>query len=187
MKNLVIVISFLLSFFGMSYHIQACSPLVPTISELIEEYNEGKLLLVEGYYLPEKGKTFVSKFIVTRSSVSSIKEGMNYDVYEYGPFGSRCEYHELKANIDENEAGEARHRLLFIYKDRSKGGKLVTPIFWQGGMKILDNKIISEDSGYDYEKNKYYLCQYSASYTDFWKKLLLKEKINVKDWQKKCD
>ena len=176
MKNLFII-SAMFCLFGCAMNqAKACSPSKPTLASMIESYNAGAFLLVQGYFEPPKEGIFSSNFVVTRSSDPSIKVGESYNVYEYGPFGSMCEMYEMESSVDRDKTGKNKPRLLFVYKDRSKKGKLVTPIFWDEGLSIKGEKIEYEDKDYD-EKQKYVTYQYSASLSNLWKQVLAGGKL----------
>lgn len=184
MKNIFIILTLFFSLLGTNIKIAACSPRNLTIEELIGEYNRGYLSVVEGYFVPNGKGIFTSKFVVTGTSDSFIKIGQEYQVYEYGPFGSQCEMYEMENSIDNKEAGKNKPRLLFIYKNRSKNNKLVTPIFWGKGAKINSSTLSVVQSKYDNQKKNYIPYQYSTSLNEFWKQVALRKPLNIR-WDEK--
>ena len=108
--------------------------------------------------------------MVTRSSHSSIKVEQEYEVFEYGPFGSMCENYELSSGIERNFAGKTNPRLLIVYKNRSINGKLVAPIFWAAGVKASNNKIVSREYDDVARRDVYYEC--SSSIDTIWERIL---------------
>lgn len=187
MKHLLFITSFIFCLL-ISNKASACSPIKPDIADLIAEYNNGNLSLVEGYFVPSKTGIFTSTFVVTRSSDANIKPEQAYYTLEYGPFGSQCEDYEMEVGLDNKEAQKNKLRVLFVYKDRSKNGKLVTPIFWGSGIKIVEHKLIikGEKEEYDSKKDKFIRIryQYSIPYIVFWKQILENRKLNFDDWKK---
>lgn len=54
----------------------------------------------------------------------------------------QCEMYEMESGIDPRFIGAKNSRILFLNKDRSKNGKLVTPIFHGEGVSISGSKTV---------------------------------------------
>ncbi|QXP54131.1 hypothetical protein [Cellulophaga sp. HaHa_2_1] len=143
-----------------------CSPVFTPFKEWLHRYDAERFIIVEGYFLPTTEKGHASKFKVIRNSDASIKIDGDYEVYEYGPFGSSCEMYEMGANIDKELTGKNKPRLLITYKGRSINGKLVCPIFWDAGVNATDNKIVTKE--YDYDSSQYILYECPVSLEEVW-------------------
>lgn len=167
-KIVLILISF--SFFGAVPKNEFCSPVLTPFNELLNTYNPKQYIIVEGYFIPTSGSHYTSKLRVTRSSNKSIKTGKEYDVFEYGPFGSECEMYEMKSNISPELTGNRNSRLLILYKDKSVDGKLVTPIFWEEGVSASNNTILTKK--YDYKSKKHVFYQCASNLDEIWKQIL---------------
>jgi len=165
MKKTITILSIMLCFFGTTFEIEACSPRPASFKELLNRYNPDDYMVIEGYFQPATESRFIgylpAKLMVTRSSHSSIKVGQEYEVFEYGPFGSMCERFEMRANVAPNLVGKKNLRLLIVFKARSINGKLVTPIFWQKGVNASNNKIVSRRP--DYLDRVFYIDKCSTS------------------------
>ena len=148
-KILPVILLSILYVFCINPTIKACSVQATPFRTLIEDFNPDIHIAVEGYY---SSKT---EFRVTRSSSDSIKTECDYSVFEYGPFGNRCKMYESSSRVDTNMMGEQNARLLIVYKDRSKNGKLVTPIFWGKGVDISNNKTIKVINNWIYKTSRY--------------------------------
>jgi TonB family protein len=170
MKKAVTILSIMLCFFGTAFEIKACSPAHTPFKEWLSGYNSDDYMIVEGYFQPVTEGYYAKKLMVTRSSHSSIKVGQEYEVFEYGPFGSMCENYELSNGIERSLAGKTNPRLIIVYKNRSINGKLVTPIFWAAGVKASNNKIVSNE--YDDVSRQYVYYECSSSYDTIWKRIL---------------
>ena len=166
-----------LCFFGTIVEIKACSPVHTPFRELLNNYNSKLYMAVEGYY------SSATKFMVTSSTHSLIKVEQEYDVFEFGPFGNNCESYELPSNKPDL-VGERKQRLLIVYKDRSVNGKLVTPIFWKGGVDVSKNKIVSEEYKSDYGSTKYFSYECLTPFNEIWQ-LLLEENTKNLVWIEK--
>lgn len=158
----------------------ACSPVRTPYKDLLENYNSKMNIIVEGYYQQNTQKTDVV-FYVTKSSDPTIKTKKEYKVFEYGPFGSRCEMYEMEADIDSKNMGKDKPRLLFLYKNRSNNEKLVTPIFWEAGADVSNNKIKTIE--YDYSNNKTFFNECTIRLKEVWKKIIT-ENTKGLSWQK---
>jgi len=166
-----------LCLFGTTFEIKACSVGGAPFKDLLNHYNTKSYMAVEGYYISEK------KFMVTRSSDSSIKVGNEYEVLEYGPFGSLCEEYEMEVSGTSTLIGEEKPRLLIVFKNRCTNKKLVTPMSWGSGVDISNNKIVSIDGKFDSVSNKYVWYEYSIS-LDNVRKRLFEGKTEILEWEK---
>lgn len=185
MKKTVLILSIICCFFGVTLESQAnnyCSPIHTPFKELIEDYNMGGYIIVEGYFQLSSESHYSSKLKVTRTSDSSIKIGEEYEVFEYGPFGSACEMYEMNANVDPELTGEKNPRLLILYKTRSKNGKLVTPIFWQEGVNASKNKLVMQE--YDNTSRELYSYEATTSLKEIWKQIIAKNTLAL-EWKKR--
>ncbi len=178
------LILIILCFLGAIPKSKAYSPAQRPFSELLNNYNQNDYVIIEGYFLPSTEGHYTSKLKVIRSSDSSIKIGQEYEVFEYGPFGSMCEMYEMKSNIEPEFAGEKNSRLLIVYKDRSINGKLVTPIFWQAGVNASDNKVVTKK--YDYNSRQYISYECSTPLDEIWKQILAGSRITL-EWKKQTN
>lgn len=160
----------------------ACSPVLTPFKEWLDSYNKNKYVIVEGYFLPAIGKNYyATKLKVMRSSDPSIKIGKEYEVFEYGPFGSMCEMYEMKANIKPELVGQKKPRLLIVYKDRSINNKLVTPIFWEAGVNVSNNKVVTKKYDFITKQHVFYECPITLD--EIWKQILKGSGITSK-WKK---
>jgi hypothetical protein len=117
-----------------------CSPIKTSEKQLLDRFDHNKYIAVEGYYISE------AEFIIIRSTDPSLKIKNKYKVYEFGPFGSGCEMYEMESNIQPKSIGKLKLRLLIAYKNRSTNEKIVTPIFWDEGLELYNNRtIISQE------------------------------------------
>lgn len=147
---------------------KACSPINTPFNELLEHYDSKLNTIVEGYFDAK------SNFIVTYSSDKAIKIGDKNKVLEYGPFGSRCEMYEMA--VGSEFIGPNHKRLLYLYKDRSKNGKLVTPIFHGNGAAIsTGNMLTFKKDQYSDKTNRYDTFQLTTNLITL-KKWLFKDK-----------
>ncbi|WP_300673171.1 hypothetical protein [Soonwooa sp.] len=158
----------------------ACRPVRTPYKDLLENYNAKMNIIVEGYYQENTQKTGVV-FYVTKSSDPTIKTKKEYKVFEYGPFGSRCEMYEMEAHVDSKIIGKDKPRLLILYKDRSNTEKLVTPIFWDAGADASNNKIKTTE--YDYSNNKTFFNECVIRLAEVWKKIA-SENTKGLSWKK---
>jgi hypothetical protein len=170
-KKITSLFLLMLCFGGIQSEIKACSPIKTSPQKMLEWYNSKDYFAVEGYYVSGQ------KFIVTRSSHTSIKIGKEYDVFEYGPFGSMCEEYELRSHLDPKFIGKEKTRILILFKGRSVNGKLVTDIFWNEGIDIdsSNNRVIAMD----------YDERYSTS-LDKIKKRLFENETEPLEWEIKA-
>ena len=136
MKNFLIIFATIFISAG-TISTKACDPARTPFNELLDQFNPKLNSAVEGYFIS------ANTFKVTYSYDSSIKVGSERKVLEYGPFGSRCEMYEMESSADKTLIGVKNNRLLFLYKDRSKNDKLVTPIFHGYGVSISATKTVS--------------------------------------------
>ncbi|GAA5095158.1 hypothetical protein GCM10023210_27540 [Chryseobacterium ginsengisoli] len=136
MKSLTIILSIVIISLICTIYAKFCDPEITPFNELIAKFNPQLNSAVEGYFISE------NTFKVTYSLDPKIEIGSENKVFEYGPFGSRCESYELGSNVDKSFFGAKNIRLLYLYKDRSKNGKLVTPIFYGEGVPIVKNKTV---------------------------------------------
>ena len=164
--------------FGITSDIEACSPAKTPVQEMVERYNSEKYMAVEGYYISGQ------RFVVTRSSYPSIETGKEYDVLEYGPFGSMCEMYEVKAHLKPEFLGIEKPRILILYKDRSVNGKLVAPIFYNEGLSIdvSNNKAVVIEDTYDWRSGRYPIYEYSVS-LDKIRNRLFENKTESLEWK----
>jgi hypothetical protein len=184
MKKIVVILSIALYFFGMTFEIKACSPVHIPLREWLNHYNSKDYMVVEGYFLPATEGKYATKFMVTRSSHSSIKAGQEYEIFEYGPFGNMCEMYEMQAHIQPDLVGNEKSRLLIAYTSRSINGKLVTPIFLQEGVDASNNRIVSKE--YDGVSKKYVLYECLTSLNEVWERVLKGDVKNL-EWKRKDD
>lgn len=115
---------------------KVCDPVHTPFDKVLARFDSQLNTAVEGYFISE------NTFKVIYSYSPSIEIGSEKKVFEYGPFGSRCESYEMGSNVDKTLFGIKNMRLLFLYKDRSKDGKLVTPIFHGEGVSIVNRKTV---------------------------------------------
>ncbi|MDO6759690.1 hypothetical protein Q4566_05710 [Tamlana sp. 2_MG-2023] len=156
--------------FGVISESKACDPVYTTFNEWLNQYNKNDYIIVEGYFKSETETHYSSKFKVTRSSDPSIKSNQEYEVFEYGPFGSMCEMLEMESSIKSKLTGQENPRLLILYKGRSINGKLVTPIFWDAGVDASNNKIA--EKRYDYASRLYISYECITPLDEIWKQIL---------------
>lgn len=139
MKHLLLILFLVtLSLIGTSYT-KFCSPVQTPFDKLLMRFDPQLNTAVEGYFVSD------NTFKVTYSYDPAIEIGSEKKVFEYGPFGSRCEMYEMGSSVNANLIGVKNIRLLFLYKDRSKNGKLVTPIFHGEGVSVLNHKTVTFD------------------------------------------
>lgn len=132
---------------GIGSKIAACSPVRVPFDVYANAFTpQGAYYAVEGYY------TDKANFMVTYTSDSIVSVGKILPVFEYGPFGSQCENYVMPANVDENQIGKDKLRILILYKDQTTADKLVTPIFQTEGVdatgdaiRLVDSKLDPED------------------------------------------
>ena len=179
-RILPIILLSILYVFCINPTTKACSPSKMSFQGLVELYNSDSYIAVEGYFISG------TEFRVTRSSSDSIKTGHDYTISEYGPFGSFCQMFEMASRIDTNMLGEQNARLLIGYKDRSKNGKLVTPIFWDEGVDISDNEtiVIRDDRRYEVTNEVAYKTSISL---DLIRKRLFENDTTSLVWEKHED
>ena len=137
MKNFLLIFFATIFISAGTNSIKFCDPVRTPFNELLEEFNPKLNSAVEGYFIS------ANTFKVTYSYDPTIKVGSERKVFEYGPFGSRCEMYEMESSADKTLIGPKNTRLLYLYKDRSKNGKLVTPIFHGYGVSISATKTVS--------------------------------------------
>ena len=68
MKNLFIISAMFCLFGGAMNQAKACSPSKPTLASMIESYNAGAFLLVQGYFEPPKKGIFSTNFFFTQTN-----------------------------------------------------------------------------------------------------------------------
>jgi len=170
----------MLCFLGTTIEIKACSPAHIPFREWFNRYNPDDYIVIEGHFLAATESYYASKLIVTRSSHSSIKVGQEYEVFEYGPFGSMCEMYEMGSAIKPDLVGKENPRLLIVYKSRSINGKLVTPIFLEEGVNASNNKIVSRE--YDNVSRQYVLYECLTPLDTIWERLL-EGTIKTLEWE----
>lgn len=183
MKKIMFISLLLFCFLGTAFKSHACSPIHMPFMELLNEYKAAEYIILEGYFQIDSNNKTESKFKVTRTSDSLIIIGKEYEVFEYGPFGSTCEMYEMRANIETGLMNEKSTRLLIVYKKRCSSGKLVTPIFWGSGEDVSKDKIVS----YQYENatNQYISYESAASLDEIWKQILA-DNTKVLKWKKQA-
>jgi hypothetical protein len=137
MKNLFLIFFIvILNFVGTSYT-KFCDPVHTPFDQILTRFDPQLNTAVEGYFISE------NTFKVTYSYSPSIQIGSEQKVFEYGPFGNRCERYEIGINADKTFIGSKNIRLLFLYKDRSKDERLVTPVFHGEGVSIVNHKTVT--------------------------------------------
>lgn len=137
MKKLLLALFLaILNFVGTSYT-KFCDPVRTPFDQILTQFNSQLNTAVEGYFISE------NTFKVTYSYSPSIEVGSEKKVFEYGPFGSLCESYEMENSVEKNLFGLKNTRLLILYKNRSKDGKLVTPIFHGTGASIVNHKTVT--------------------------------------------
>ncbi len=181
-KTTLILILF--CFLGATPKSEACSPGITPFQEWLSVYNQTNYIIIEGYFKPAKDRYFASCFEVVRSSDSAIKTGQEYEVFEYGPFGSLCEMYEMNAHIEPELVGKDKPRLLIVYKERSINGKLVTPIFWQAGANAANNRIVAK--AYNYQSKRYISYECTTALDDIWKHIFAASPLKL-DWKEQTD
>lgn len=184
MKKTIIFLGLICCFFSTTLETNAntyCSPIKTPFKDLLEDYNTGGYIIVEGYFQKDPENHYTSTFNVTRSSDTSIKINQAYDVFEYGPFGSECEMYEMEANLDPEQTGKKNPRLLVLYKTMSENGKLVTPIFWEAGVNTSKNKIVIKE--YEEYSREYNLYESTSSLEEIWEQILSKNALAL-EWKK---
>ena len=184
MRKIVLVLSIICCLFAVTIESKGntyCSPVHTPFAELLNDYNMGGYIIVEGYFQQPTKSNDTSKLKVTRTSDASINIGEVYDVFEYGPFGSMCEMYEMSANVSLELIGKENPRLLILYKTRSKDGKLVTPIFWQSGVNASKNKIVTQE--YDNASSELLSYTSTTSLKEIWKQISTKTELQV-EWEK---
>lgn len=132
-----------------------CDPVRTPFHCVFNQFDPKTRIAVEGYFTSE------IKFTVTKSSDAAVKAGNSYNVFEYGPFGSRCESYEMGMSVDSAMIGKTKQRLLIVYKARSINGKLVTEIFNGAGAEINKSQRVSSID-YRYAQDGYDKVEYSA-------------------------
>lgn len=137
MKNLIHRFFLAIFLFIGTISTKACDPARTPFNELLDQFNPKLNSAVEGYFISS------NTFKVTYSYDPSITVGSERKVFEYGPLGSRCEMYEMESSADKTLIAPKNNRLLFLYKDRSKNGKLVTPIFHGYGVSISATKTVN--------------------------------------------
>ncbi|MBQ4819286.1 hypothetical protein [Aquimarina sp. MMG016] len=139
-----------------SYVINAdyyCSPRRMPLSKIkISNYN-----LIKGYFIPhDRSNVHLAKFFVLSSSDSLYCDNQAYPVYQYGPFGSKCEKYEMgQSPLPDINCGSDKTRYLIVYKNRGDGERIVTPIFYGKGLEIDINGDMIRDY-YEYTS----LCEF---------------------------
>ena len=83
MRKIVVILGIALCFFVMSFEIKACSPARIPLREWLNQYNSENYMVVEGYFLPATEGNYATKLMVTCSSHTSIKVGLEYEIFEY--------------------------------------------------------------------------------------------------------
>lgn len=179
MKNIMKAVAiFALLFTGLSFT-KICDPARTPFQEIIREFNHKENIAVEGYFVDEY------KFLVTRSSDTQIQKGKTFDVFEYGPFGSRCEDYAMQASAPTEIHGKNKLRLLILLKNLSKNGKLMTDIFHGTGIEMKNNSQISyRNHEYDQQLGSHLEYEYSASSETIRKKLFNDDRAKI-TWTKK--
>lgn len=158
---------------------KACSPEDTPFDRLLDHFDPTINTAVEGYFITP------NTFKVTKSYDRAIKVRSENKVFEYGPFGSRCESYEMESSVDPIFTGAKIRRILILYKDRSKNGKLVTPIFHGGGVSVIKSKTVTFDRFVSSDKAPYYQ-EYRFSITlDAVRKRILQNTTAPLQWNKK--
>lgn len=158
---------------------KACSPVHTPFNQLLDHFDPTLNTAVEGYFISP------NTFKVTKSYNPTIKVGSENKVFEYGPFGSRCEMYEMESGIDPKFIGEKNSRILFLNKDRSKNGKLVTPIFHGEGVSINNSKTVTFDHYVSSNKTPYSQeYRFSATLDDVRKRFLQQKTTVPLKWNK---
>lgn len=171
-KKLTLFLGILLILTGIDA-VKACSPVHTPFHQLLDNFNPTLNSAAEGYFIS------VNTFKVTQSYNPSIKVGSENTVFEYGPFGSRCEMREMARSVDPTMIGAKNSRILFLNKARSKNGKLVTPIFHGEGVSINGSKTVTFNHYVSSDK-EHYSQEYRFSATlDEVRKLFLQQKATV--------
>lgn len=156
-----------------------CDPARTPFNEVLDQYNPKFNSAVEGYFIS------ANTFRVTYSYDPSIQIGSERKVLEYGPFGSRCEMYELESTADKTLIGPKNNRLLILYKNRSKDGKLVTPIFHGYGVSISVSKsVIFQEAIYSDQSSNWQEYIFSATLESIKNRLLQKNGNASVKWTK---
>lgn len=179
MKNFFFLLLSTLLIVAGTISTKACDPARTPFNEVLDQYNPKLNSAVEGYFIS------ANTFKVTYSYDPSIKVGSERRVLEYGPFGSRCEMYEMESSADKTLIGPKNNRLLLLNKDRSKNGKLVTPIFHGYGVSITVSKsIIFQEAIYSNQSSNWQEYIFSATLETVRNRLLQKNVTPLK-WTKK--
>lgn len=89
--------------------------------------------------------------------------------------------YEMSASVNPELTGEKNPRLLILYKTRSENGKLVTPIFWEAGVNVSKNKLVTQE--YDNASKELFLYEATTSLKEIWKQILAKNTLAL-EWDK---
>lgn len=180
MKNFFLIFLTTILIFAGKISTKACDPARTPFNEVLDQYNPKFNSAVEGYFIS------ANTFRVTYSYDPSIQIGSERKVLEYGPFGSRCEMYELESTADKTLIGPKNNCLLILYKDRSKNGKLVTPIFNGCGVSISVSKsVIFQEAIYSDQSSDWQEYIFSATLESIKNRLLQKNGNAPVKWTKK--
>lgn len=158
---------------------KACSPVHTPFNQLLDNFDSTLNTAVEGYFITQ------NTFKVTKSYNPAIKVGSENKVFEYGPFGSQCEMYEMESGIDPRFIGAKNSRILFLNKNRSKNGKLVTPIFHGEGVSITNLNTVTFDHYVSSDKEPYsQKYRFSITLNEVRKRFLQNTATTLK-WNKK--
>ncbi|UFH31359.1 hypothetical protein LNP04_15505 [Chryseobacterium sp. C-71] len=158
---------------------KACSPVHTPFNQLLDNFDPTLNTAVEGYFISP------NTFKVTKSYNPAIKVGSENKVFEYGPFGSQCEMYEMESGIDPRFIGAKNSRILFSNKDRSKNGKLVTPIFHGEGVAINGSKTVTFNHYVSSDKAPYSQeYRFSATLNEVRKRFIQQKTTTHLKWNK---
>lgn len=152
---------------------KACSPVHTPFNQLLDNFDPTLNTAVEGYFISP------NTFKVTKSYNPAIKVGSENKVFEYGPFGIQCEMYEMESRIDPKLTGAKNTRILFLYKNRSKKGKLVTPIFHGEGVAVHSSKTVTFYHYVSSDKEHYFQEYRFSATLDEVRKRFLQQKTTV--------
>ncbi len=155
------VLTVIASGFGFS---ALCDPAIKPFRQILEEFETSNNIAVEGCYIS------ANKFFVTKSSDKKITAGKAYDIFEYGPFGSRCEEYEMEASVEEELFSRAHLLLLILDKKKTTRKKLVTEIMQSKGSEIDPNRMITFNEEMNHASGDYE-TRLSAPVNEVWKQL----------------
>lgn len=179
MKKFLLIFFATILIFAGTISTKACDPARTPFNEILDQYNPKFNSAVEGYFIS------ANTFKVTYSYDSSIKVGSERKVLEYGPFGSRCEMYEMESSADKTLIGPKNNRLLILYKDRSKNGKIVTPIFHGYGVSIsVSNTVIFQEAIYSNQSSNWQEYFFSATLNTIRNRLTQKDATTPINWSR---